>query len=208
MDDVLIATSGDKSWHTEATHKFLDLLEANNPYLKAEKCVWDLPHIDYQGLILEKGVTCMDPAKIEGIANWPVPKLVTEVCSLMGFWIFYHPFIYWYSHITKPLNNLIMKGPFIWDGKCQKAYKMLKQRVTSEPVLAQAQLDKQFKIEVNASGYAIGVVLLQRGEDRKQYPITYYSATISEAKRNYDIYNLKFLAISRATDHWRQYIVG
>lgn len=101
-----------------------------------------------------------------------------------------------------------MKGPFIWDGKCQKAYKMLKQRVTSEPVLAQAQLDKQFKIEVNASGYAIGVVLLQRGEDRKQYPITYYSATISEAKRNYDIYNLKFLAISRATDHWRQYIVG
>ena len=42
----------------------------------------------------------------------------------------------------------------------------------------------------------------------KQYPITYYSATIPEAKQNYDIYNLKFLAISRATDHWRQYIVG
>ena len=81
MDDVLIATSGDKSHHMEATHEFLDMLEANDLYLKPEKCIWDSPCVDYLGLILEKGVTCMDPAKVKGIADWPVPKSVTEVCS-------------------------------------------------------------------------------------------------------------------------------
>ena len=111
----------------EATHEFLDMLEANDLYLKPEKCVWDSPRIDYLGLILEKGVTHMDPAKVKGVADWPVPKLVTEVCSLMGFCNFYHPFISKYSHIAKPLNNLTRKGvPFVWDDECQKAYETLK----------------------------------------------------------------------------------
>ena len=209
MDDVLIATSGKREHHTEATHKFLDMLEANDLYLKPEKCVWDSPRIDYLGLILEKGVTRMDPAKVKGVADWPVPKSVTEVHSFMGFCNFYRPFIPKYSHTAKSLNNLTKKGvPFVWDEECQKAYEMLKRRVTEEPVLAQPQLDKQFEIEVDASGYAIGAVLLQRGEDKKRHPIAYYSATLSEAERNYDIYDLEFLAISRATEHWRQFIAG
>ena len=203
MDDVLIATSGKKEHHTEATHEFLDMLEANDLYLKPEKCVWDLPRVDYLGLILEKGVTHMDPAKVKGVADWPVPKSVTEVCSFMGFCNFYCPFIPKYSHVAKSLNNLTRKGvPFIWDEECQKAYKTLKWRVTEEPVLAQPQLNKQFEIEVDASGYMIGAVLLQRGEDKKRHPIAYYSATLSEAERVYDIYDLEFLAISRATEHW------
>ena len=39
MDDVLIA-SKDKKKHQEATHKLLDILEANDLFLKPEKCTW------------------------------------------------------------------------------------------------------------------------------------------------------------------------
>ncbi len=35
--------------------------------------------MDYLGVILEKGVTRMDPAKIAGVDNWPVPKNAMEV---------------------------------------------------------------------------------------------------------------------------------
>jgi len=35
--------------------------------------------MDYPQVILEKGVTHMDPIKIAGIDKWPVPKNVTEV---------------------------------------------------------------------------------------------------------------------------------
>jgi hypothetical protein len=36
-----------------------------------------------------------------------------------------------------------------------------------EPILRQPQMDKQFELEVDASGYAIGAVLMQRQEDGK-----------------------------------------
>ena len=49
----------------------------------------------------------------------------------------------------------------------------LKAKVTSAPVLRSSELDKQFEVEVNALGYAIGAVLLQRKEDGKKHPIAY-----------------------------------
>ncbi len=77
-----------------------------------------------------------------------------------------------------------------------------------EPVLAHAKLNDQFKLEVDASGYAVGAVLLQRKEDGKKHPIGYYSATLNEAQRNYDIYNLELLAIVMALKNWRPLLVG
>ena len=46
----------------------------------------------------------------------------------------------------------------------QEAFDTLKNRVTSEPILAQPNLTEQFVLEVDASGYAVGTVLLQRKE--------------------------------------------
>ena len=64
----------------------------------------------------------------------------------------------------------------------QQAFDDLRQRVTAEPVLKQPELDKPFKLEVDASGFAVGAVLLQRGDDNKRHPIRYYSATLIEAE--------------------------
>ncbi len=56
--------------------------------------------MDYLGVILEKGVTRMDPAKIVGVDTWPVPKNATEVRKALGFFNFYHPFIYDFASIA------------------------------------------------------------------------------------------------------------
>ena len=75
MDDVLVA-SRNKKKHQQAVHELLDILEANDLFLKPEKCVWEQPSVDYLGLILEEGVMRMDPAKVAGIAMWPTPTSV------------------------------------------------------------------------------------------------------------------------------------
>ena len=74
--------------------------------------------------------------------------------------------------------------------------------------MAHAKLDDQFELEVDASGYAVGAVLLQRKEDGKKHPIGYYSATLNEAQRNYDIYDLELLAIVMALKNWRPLLAG
>ena len=102
-----------------------------------------------------------------------------------------------FSKIAKPLNELTWKDiPFVWEDKHEAAFNALRDLVTSEPLLRQPQLDKPFEVEVDASGFTLGGVLLQRQEDGKKHPIGYYSATLNEAQRNYDIYELELLAIA------------
>ena len=93
MDDILIASAKTLEGHKAATTDVLQLLLDHDLYLKPEKYVWEAPHVDYLGLILEKVVTCMDPNKIKGIKSWPMPTLVKEVRSFMRFCNFYQPFI-------------------------------------------------------------------------------------------------------------------
>ena len=90
----------------------------------------------------------------------------------------------------------------------QEAFDRLRRRITTEPVLKQPQLNQQFEVEVNASGYAIGAVLMQRDEKGKRHPITYFSSTLNEAEWNYDIYTLELYAIVRALRHWRPFLAG
>jgi hypothetical protein len=207
MDDILVASKSLEG-HQRAVHAILTRLEELDLYLKPEKCTWEASSIDYLGLILEKGVARMDPAKIKGIANWPIPTTVKQVRPFLGFCNFYQPFIYHFSHIARPLNELTQKEvPWTWEERHQKAFKELRNRVTSEPVLAQPQLDQQFKVEVNASGFAFRAVLSQK-KDGKKHPIAFYSATANEAEWNYDIYDLELLAIIKACRHWRPYLAG
>jgi hypothetical protein len=49
---------------------------------------------------------------------------------------------------------------------------------------------------------------MQRGEDSKRHPITYFSTTLTEAEQNYDIYNLEYLAIVKVCRNWRPFIAG
>ena len=70
------------------------------------------------------------------------------------------------------------------------------------------ELDKQFELEVNASGFAVGAVLLQKKNDGKRHPVGYYSTTLNAAERNYNIYDLELLAIVKALKHWQPLLAG
>ena len=81
------------------------------------------------------------------------------------------------------MNMLTRKdAEWTWTKTQQAAFDMLKLHITSEPVLAHPNPRKQFDLEVDASGFAVGAVLLQKGEDGKKHPITFYLATLNEAK--------------------------
>jgi hypothetical protein len=76
------------------------------------------------------------------------------------------------------------------------AFDTLKQCVTGEPVLAHPNPHKQFNLEIDASGFMVGAVLLQKG-DGKSHPIMFYLATLNEAEQNYNIYNLELVTIMK-----------
>jgi len=89
MDDIGIATRTNLDDHHHAVYDVLHVAQLHDLYFKPEKCLFDAPSMDYLGVILEKGVTHMDPAKIAGANTWPVPTTPTEVRKVLGFFNFY-----------------------------------------------------------------------------------------------------------------------
>jgi len=65
------------------------------------------------------------------------------------------------------------------------------------PVLVALDLDKEFRIEVNASNYATGGVLLIKCSDNLWRPVAFISKSLSNTERNYEIHDKEMLAIVR-----------
>ena len=80
-----------------------------------------------------------------------------------------------------------------WGNTQQVAFDTLKERIISEPILAQPDHNKQFELEVDVSGFTLGAVLLKQGDDGKRHPISYYSRTLTPTEQNYDIYKQELL---------------
>ena len=108
---------------------------------------------------------------LKWILNWPTPKIVTEVRSFLGAAQYWGKFIANFSTITAPMHavTIVNKG-FQWGGKQHQAFKALKDKISSAPVLVLPNLRHPFNIQTDASDYAMGIVLLQHGK-----PIAFHS---------------------------------
>jgi hypothetical protein len=78
----------------------------------------------------------MDPAKTKGIADWPQPQTVKDVCAFLRFTGFYQYFIPNYSKIAHLLIHLTKKAVlFKWKEQQLKAFETLKSLMCARPVL-------------------------------------------------------------------------
>ena len=210
MDDIGIATKVPSlQAHIDAVSDVLQVAQEHSLYFKPEKCTFHVPSMEYLGLILERTRTRMDPIKVAGVRDWPAPTTVKGVRSFLGFCNYYRAFVQDFSELALPLNALTKKGQeFTWGAKEQWAFNLLKRRITSSPTLAHPQMDQQFKLEVDASGNAMGTVLLQRQPDGTRKPINFMSKTFNRAQRNYDIFDREFLAMIWGLQHSHPLLVG
>jgi len=87
----------------------LDELEANDLYLKPEKCAFEQEEIEYLGVIVGKGCLCMDLKKLKGVADYPVPRNPTDIRAFLGLCGYYRYFIPHFSQIARPLLELMRK---------------------------------------------------------------------------------------------------
>src|SRR5882724_1611676 len=89
MDNILIFGSQTKEQHYRIVVQVLDILHKHHLYLKAEKCTFQQPTVEYLGLILLECHVEMNPVKVTGVRDWPVPRNVTKAQSFVGFINFY-----------------------------------------------------------------------------------------------------------------------
>src|SRR6202012_2838085 len=136
MDDIAIGSRKGIEGHHDTVTDILKVAEEHDLYFKPEKCVFHAFSIDYLGVILEGGVTCMDPIKVEGMQDWPKPKNLTDVHAFLGFCNYYQMFIKDFAKQAKPLINLTKKDvTWQWTEEEQEVMDNLKNTITSKLVL-------------------------------------------------------------------------
>lgn len=133
----------------------------------------------------------MDYAKVDAVRTWPVPESRKQLQWFLGFANFYRRFIRDYSSVAAPLTALTStKVPFRWSSEAEEAFRDLKRRFTTAPILHVSDPESQFVMEVDASDVGVGAVLSQRaGKDGKLLPCAFFSRRLSPAERNYDVGN-------------------
>jgi hypothetical protein len=103
-------------------------------------------------MIIKEGKISMDAVKLGGIRDWPIPTMLKQTRSFLGFCNFYRKFISHYSELARPLNDLTKKDKkFEWTTECQEAFDTMKKRFMEEPVLLMPDQSKPFQIESDAS---------------------------------------------------------
>jgi hypothetical protein len=209
MDDILIFTST-REEHCRITRIVLERLRKEKLYLRAEKCEFEKEQIEYLGVIISHNRVAMDPVKVAGVSEWPIPVNKKEVQSFVGFINFYRRFIPNFSHHARALFDLTMKDVrFVWASQQVEAFAKLKELVTSKPVLVLPDNDRPFRLSADGSGFATGAVLEQQSrEDEKWHPIAFLSKALNSVERNYEIHDTEMLAIIRGLEEWRHLLEG
>jgi hypothetical protein len=207
MDDILVF-SKDKNEHQEQVKRILEKLRQHQLLLKAKKCYFEKEEIEFLGLIIsEKGIR-MDPHKVKAITDWPIPTTKRELQQFLGFINFYRRFIKGFAKIAKPLTKLTGKTNWLWTELQQKVFQELKNEVTSERVLIIPKPGRPFRMETDASNFAIAAILSQLDDDGKWRPVAFLSRSLNDAERNYEIYNKEMLAIMHGFYEWAHYLKG
>jgi hypothetical protein len=168
------------------------------------KCEFWIKQVAFLGYVISKGGISMDPSKAQDVLSWKAPTSVSDIRSFLGLAGHCRRFIKGFLKIGKPMTELLEKGKqFEWMPACEARFQELKERLTTTPVLVMPNMEKPFSIYCDASGQALGCVLIQDG-----CVVAYASRQLKKHEVNYPTHDLELATMVHALKIWRHYLMG
>jgi len=139
--------------------------------------------IPFLGVIMGEGKVEMKEDKVGGVLKWLTPQCVRDVRRFLGLANYYRCFVKDFAKVALSLNKLTRKNEkWKWKEEQQKAFKQLKEIFMTRPVLATPDLNKEFRVEVDASNFATGGVLSTKCEDNLWRPVAFISKSLNKTE--------------------------
>nr|GEU92848.1 hypothetical protein [Tanacetum cinerariifolium] len=179
----------------------LDLALEGQFYAATKKYVFMTPKVLFLAYVVSGDGIRVDESKVAAVQAWPNLTTITKVWSFHGLASFYRRFIPNFSSIMVPLTDCMKGNSFVWTKEVELAFQVVKEKLTTAPILVLPDFSKVFELHTDASKVVIGEVLSQGGR-----PIAYFSEKLTEPKSRYTTYDLEFYAVVQAVKHWRHYL--
>jgi hypothetical protein len=136
----------------------------------------------------------VDPKKVVAILDSKAPKDVRGIKSFIGMADYYRCFIEGFSKVARPMTALLAKKvEFKWTPACQESFEMLKQKLTTTPILVLPDVHKPFSIYCDALYTGMGCVLMQEGK-----VVAYSSRQLKVHEKNYPTHDLELATVVHA----------
>jgi hypothetical protein len=203
IDDILIFSKSEAE-HQAHVRLVLEVLKREKFYVCKAKSSFAQKEVKYLGHIVDKQGIRPDQKKVDAVQTWPVPENVHNVRSFIGLVNYFQKLIEHYSNIAVPLTNLTKKShPWVWTGRCQDAFELLKQKLIEAPLLRTPNESLPYEVATDASDLGLGGVLLQ-----EDHPVAFESRKLNDAELNYQTTEKEMLVVVHALRVWRCYLEG
>jgi len=208
IDDILIYSQTEEE-HVELVRWMVKKLSENGLCINIDKCIFHVPEVEFVGFQIGTQGVQMNQKKVEDILNWPAPRRVKEVQKFIGFANFYRRFIQGFSKLTLPIQTLTHNG-FMWNWtqQYQEAFKELKYRFTTTPILGHYHTERYKQIETDVSDLAKAGILSQYEPDKRWHPLAFYNKCFLPAELNYDAHDKNMVVIVNCFQECRHFLMG
>ena len=145
-----------------------------------------------------------DPEKIKAILAMQPPQSIQQLQSFNGMVNYLKRFSPVLSELAEPLRKLQKSDTvWAWESEQQTAFEKTKTALTTLPVLAYFDKNKDHIIQTDASKTRLGAVLLQEGQ-----PVVYASRTLTDTEHRYSNIERELLSVVFGLERLHHYTFG
>jgi len=108
INNVIVGTEMEEG-HDELVAEVIKRLEANDLYVKPEKCKWKVREVGFLGVVIGPEGIKMEKEKVKGVLEWLTPRCVKDVQKFLGLANYYCQFIQGFASIARPLHDIVKK---------------------------------------------------------------------------------------------------
>eukprot|EP00117_Sycon_ciliatum_P015218 scpid18577/ scgid6200/ Retrotransposable element Tf2 155 kDa protein type 1 len=208
IDDILVTGKTDEE-HAQNLRRVLQRLEDAGMKLKHSKIEFMSDVVVYLGhKISARGVQPTDE-RIDALKSAKPPKDVAELQSFIGSANYLRRFIPHFAEQMAPLYTLLKRDTkWNWGPTEQQAFEQIRNAMSTDAMLSHFSMTKNVVLQVDASGFGLGAVLLQEDEDGFLRPVAYASRVLTAPEKNYSQIEREALALVFGANKFRQYLLG